>query len=1312
MRRSYLILIALCIVGLVHAQGKQEFTPTQMTPLVGKGCVINQIDKSLVDLFGNVSALGNMVDSNTNNYTSFSSLAGIDAAYHQILSVKDADRVFPGNIEAGFVMQSTSEGTNLLTVDVLEMFVVETYLNGEKQESSLNSSTTSGLLDLNLITVSQDGKTKISVRTTKVFDEVRLAITGVNVDAFANLKLFYAYIGENPIHPITKTEYYKRASVHSAAITGIGNAWTTAIWNWPAQKDNLVGAGSEAEGVGFGTLTSLLTEPRVTINAGQEIPAKTEIGFVIETGSVLAINLLNNTVLTTYDDNDNEVESKTIISALGISAISGGRTSVSLITSKPCQQVKIKFGGLNIDVGGTKIFYAFTRSTDLYVRPECDLKISADIAVCSSSSTQLSGVTGIQWSVEEQPAGANASVNSTGLVTGMNVAGNYLIKAQLGECVDFITITNAPISGISYDCNRPIVGKDVEPFTPKGGGCLLCLSPDLDNGAFNVVDDDLTNYIEYTKGLDLLSNTSIYGVKSGQTYTASTAEPRRVGFIMQATDQFLTADLLKFFVIKTYLGDELQESSPIDENDVVGANLIGGKDNQMRFSFVTTKDFDRVTLWTAGVLSLNLSKFRIYYAFQEPANSTCLAQNSSSSCISLLSAQQHGADINYERTGFNGVANVGASMRNLANVLDGNMTTYAFVNKTAGIAATTTLSIKANRVFEHGYKVGFVVEEQTWVGNVDLLRQLKIKTYLKGVATGDETGTPEVLSLDLIGSSGKSLVAVTPVQSFDEIQLDMGGLVDALVELKVYGAFVQLDTDEDGIPDCVDKNPCGEELRVSGVESGCVGDSVKVFITGGKDDMTYVLWDGFKEYAFTNGTAAYIAENAGRFNCTIRENGDDFYRNLLVEVHPLRTEWTGAISTDWNDWDNWTLGVPFKCTDVVIPSGDGLEKKNGIHYPVLKEGLKYFCDGIHFKPGAELVRQDLLDYEQVWVSVNMSLESNHMLSIPLTDTYTGDFFIPGTSTVLGRDLRDPFVEKINGNVSRNKPFTTCKAWKGSWTDFAGAEILNKKLTVGEAIVVRAKKGSIFTDSTQVEMLFGKVDTTYNYYNSAGTINQSKKENIIRETPGMYIFPHEKGQVVMPFNAKLVANAEQMIYVVANPFMSHLNVNKFLSANKNVLKPFVRVHQDYINNPDAEYNSDLIQLDSIDIETSIEPTTSFFVETKEPMTELIIVFNKDMMVLGDYSINQESASPQNRAASREDDNCSKMQVSSLKAYTRGGDGIVESSEKVQKLQVFTITGKLILEKQNVNSPVRIPLSEGVNMIRVQTENETKTFKLIK
>lgn len=681
-----------------------------------------QLDKDLVDVFGNISSLGNLVDTNTDNYVSLSGLAGVELAFHPIISVKDVEHCYGGegtNLETGFVLQSVSNGTNLLTADVLKMFVIETYLNGEKQESSVYDSGESGLLDLNLITVSSDGKTKVSIRTNKVFDEVRLAVAGVNVEAFKQLKLYYAYVGENEMRPITQTHYYPNASVHGHKTDGLASKWTSAMWNWPKQKEKLVGKNSESDGVGFGTISGLLTDPHVTINAGETIPANTEIGFMVESGSVLAIELFNNTVLTTYDENDNEVESQKIVSVLGLSALGGGKSTVSMVTTKPCQQIKIQFGGLNIDLGGTKIFYAYTRDAKVKTSEQCDLKLSADIAVCGQSSVQLHGVSGITWSIKECPEGTNPTVSSTGLVENMTKAGVYVIQAQKGNCIDYITINNSPSSQISYECNRPIVGNNVEPYAPAGGGCLLCLSPELDDNSRNVVDEDLTNYIEYTKGLDLLSNTSIYGVQKldGEFY-ASEAEPRRVGFVMQATDQFLTADLLKFFVIKTYLGDKLQESSPIEQNDAVDANLIGGMGNQMRYSFVATKPFNKVTLWTAGVLSLHLSKFRIYYAFEEPAQSDCMSQYSSSACISLLSAQ-NGATINYERTGFNGVANVGASMRNLANVVDGEMDTYAFINKTAGVAANTTLSVKANQIFEHGYQAGFVVEEQTWVGNVD-----------------------------------------------------------------------------------------------------------------------------------------------------------------------------------------------------------------------------------------------------------------------------------------------------------------------------------------------------------------------------------------------------------------------------------------------------------------------------------------------------------------------------------------------------------------------------------------------------------------
>ena len=292
MRKVFLSVVAcFCLLSTLYSQNV-HVSPTEVTPLVGRSCVINQIDKNLVDVVGVESSLGNLIDTNIDNYASLSGLAGVDVAYHQIVSIKDIEHTYAADLEAGFVLQSTSEGSNLLTVDVLKLFVVETYLNDEKQESSVYQDGEGGLLDLNLITITSDGKTKVSIRTTKPFNELRLAVAGVNVEAFKQLKLYYAYVGENPIHPITQTTYYPSASVRGHRLNGVGDEWTTAIWNWPKEKEKLVGVNSEEEGVGFGTLSSLLTEPRVTIHAGEEIPANTEIGFVIESGSVLAINLL------------------------------------------------------------------------------------------------------------------------------------------------------------------------------------------------------------------------------------------------------------------------------------------------------------------------------------------------------------------------------------------------------------------------------------------------------------------------------------------------------------------------------------------------------------------------------------------------------------------------------------------------------------------------------------------------------------------------------------------------------------------------------------------------------------------------------------------------------------------------------------------------------------------------------------------------------------------------------------------------------------------------------------------------------------
>lgn len=1303
MKKSLLLLVGwLSAVCVAHAD-PVEISPQRMTALVGHGCVINQLDKSLIEAVASTADLGNIVDNNLKNYASFSSVLGATVAYNPTIAVKDIEHTYAPGVTTGFVIQAADgTGTNLLSANVLKMFWVETYLDGVKQETSKDTENTGGmLLNLNLLTVAADGKTNLSVKSTKPFNEVRLSISGINADVLSKLKVYYAFVGENKLTPITKTNAnFPNASVHASSVTGIGNEWTTAVWNWPSAKDNLVGAGSEDKGVGFGALSSLLTEPRVTINAGKTIPAGTEVGFLIESGTVLAIDILNNTVLTTYDANDNQVDSKTIVSVLGVSALGGGKSLVSMVTTAPCSQIKIKFGGINIDVGGTKIFYAYVRDTFVEIPQSCELKISADIVVCSENQAQINGPEGVQWTIIGQPAGASASINSAGLITNMTERGDYVIKGTLGNCEKTVTVTKNPETQVSYDCNRPIVGENITAYTPKGGGCLLCLATGKDGTVENIYDTNLNNYVNYTQGFDLASNTSIVGLyNTTEKYKASESAPRRVGFVMQATSQFLNVDLLKFFVIKTYLDGVEQESSLVEQNNAIGADLIAGLDNQVRYSFVAKKDFNQVVLWTAGLLNINITKFRIYYAFEEPADSDCLTGNGSAACVSFLSSEDYGAQIAYNHTGFGGLANIGAFMTGISNVLDGNMNTYALITKVAGIGNSATLSVKTERIIGNGYQAGFVIQDQTWVTNADLLTQVKIKTYLNGVQTGDEFGTPAVLSLDLIGSGDRAYLTVLPTQPFDEIQLDLSGLLDAAVNTKVFGAFVRKDSDGDGIPDCTDKNPCGEEFVLTRVEAGCLPNPVVISYTGGKEDATYKLWDGTAEYPFVGNTVSFTPARGGDYVFVIRENGADIM-NVPVTVYAMITKWTGAVSSDWNEDSNWTEGVPGSCTNVVIQEKKDLITDSGIHYPILKEGGTYVCDGIHFSPGAEVVKTNYLTYNKAWIEMKLLPEKNYMISIPLNETYTGDLFVGGDTYYDNRDLFTP----LYGEVQRINPSVTTRTWGSrSWVNnTSGYNAL-----APSGFSVKLDKGT-YPGDTEFVFRFAKEDTLYYHYNADGTLSNQAPDVITRsQAKGRFVYedPNDaspSGDYTVSLSAPL-----NTTFVVGNPYMSHIRVSDLYKANGGVAQ--IKVYGDNPTDPNLGVAAAML-IDPTDTNAQIGPMQAFFVILTAVQSASEVKFNPEMMVHGNYTATL-SAAPQTRAAAQQE-NDSQMIPASLKVYSLNGEGVVESAAKILKLQVFNVAGQMTLSRQDANSPVRIPLSEGVNLVKVQTDKELKTFRLIK
>lgn len=1296
----FLLLGWLSAIGTIHAV-TEPINPEKMTALVGPNCVINQIDKSLIEAVASTADLGNIVDNNLNNYASFSSAVSATVAYSPTIAIKDIKNTYAAGVTTGFIIQAADgQGTNLLSANVLQMFWVETYLDGVKQETSKDTESSGGtLLNLNLLTVAANGKTQVAVKTTKPFNEVRLSVSGINADVLSQLKIYHAFVGENPIVPITQTvgNGFPNASVHASNVTGIGNEWTTAVWNWPTAKGNLVSAGSEDKGVGFGTLSSLLTEPRVTINAGKTIPANTEIGFLIETGTVLAINLLNNTVLTTYDANDNQIDSKTVVSVLGISALGGGKSLVSMVTTAPCQQIKIKFGGLNIDVGGTKIYYAYIRDTEVEVPESCDFEISADIVVCSDTQTKINGPVGVQWSIVKQPSGASATIDASGLISDMTEVGDYEIKGSLGNCEKIVKVTKGSTPGISYNCNRPISGDNIQNYSPKGGGCLLCIATGTNGKIENIYDTDLTNYIEYTKGLDLASNTSIVGVQNmNQVYRASEAEPRRVGFVMQATNQFLNVDLLKFFVIKTYLDGVEQESSLVEQNNAIGADLIAGFDNQVRYSFTAKKDFNQVALWTAGLLNLNISKFRIYYAFEEPASNDCLVGNGSAACLSLLSNEEYGARIAYNHTGFSGLANVGAFMIDLSNSIDGDMNTFALINKVAGVGSTATLSIKTNKIIGNGYQAGFIIQDQTWVTNADLLSQVKIRTFLNNVQTGDEFGTPAVLSLDLIGSGDRAYLTVSPTQPFDEIQLDLSGLLDAAVNTKVFGAFVRKDTDGDGTPDCIDKNPCGEEFKIKDVRSSCVPYPVEIVYGTAKENATYKVWDGTKEYLFVDSIATIETKHGGNFNYVIRENGIDIM-DVPVTVHAKLTKWTGAVSTDWNNPENWTDGVPGGCTNVIIQGVDSLSTENGIHYPDLNnEDVIYQCDSIHICAGAEVVNTHKLIYNQAWVEMSLLPDKNYMISIPMHDTYTGDLFVGGDTYYDNRDYFEPLV----GHVRRFNPLVTTRKWNiRTWAN--NEDKYGILLPFGFSI--NLDKG-IYPNDTKFVLRFSKEDDIYYHYNSDGSLSTTETPDTINRphNPGRFIY---EGMNRDSNNGEYTAtlNGTGTTFVVGNPYMCHIKVSELYAANE-------QISQIKVNPTDVNLMpSSATLINKGDETTKIAPMQSFFVILTSAQANHEIKFNPKMMIHGDYST---TVAPQTRSVSPKEVTGSQIQLSSLKAYTKNGEGIIEASEKIQTLQVFNVAGRLLINKQNVSSPVHIGLSEGVNIIKVQTEKETKTFKLVK
>lgn len=1304
------------------------YKPNCRVPLVGEGRVINQITDNLVGVLSSSdNKLEYLVDKDLTNSVSLKGLAEVNAGL-PILSVKDVNRVYydsSNGIKVGFLYKDPG---GLLSLDVLQGFWIKTYLKGKEQDGSSTSGSGDSfqLLNLNLLNVS-GGLSEISFNTKKPFDEVRIGCGSISVDVLSGLEFYYAFVGENPEKIAASFGYYSNAETNPGGIMGAGNT-NNLIDDSPYNSEQL----------------SLAGHHELYVDFNEKIAKDSEIGFKTGGFKTLDIDLTGLSLfeLTNNDANNKYVwgNEKELSGGIGISLLGTQDGSMSAIAEDDCYGVKIKLntglvGGL-LDVilgllGNTNYYYAYSRDP-VEIDVSSYFTIGNDTISTDYYNLPTPSEGGVSYSLVSGPNGATSSISGN-RITGMTVNGDYVVRAvytREGETSWSCAVIHRNKKEVVSGCNTMMINTSdnptqysvEEPLGAQGGISLFNKIEDVEN----LVDAEYNNYAEATNVLSLIQLGGLASVKSTKEINTQKGKTR-VGFVMQTNNQLLGADVLKFFFIRLYKGQTKVYEGLTGQNNTVGVGLIGNDGSKLRFYVETEEAFDRVELWSAGLLNINLNTFRLYYAFYEPVDGCENNTTTSEACMEMITAQKHGATINYAETKSPSVIGVGTTMNNLSYVIDNSQQTAASIVAGVSLISRSTVAVKFNRV-RGGQPVGAILRTPGYALNASVLQNVTIAAYNGGQAVASESTSSGLASIEVISDAGLAYMEVTPLQDYDEVRISFPSLVDALETVWLSGFYIRPDANNNGIPDCAEEpaDQGGTDgITYKGItEHVCVDKTtylgnVRISVDAQNDKVGTKL--SFTCYPY-NGNGQKIEqeaelrqENDGYFFELSLPVGDysisglSTYNGLRAQVHPQKTTWKrNPADTDWNNWSNWTDGSPWGCTNVVIPTG-------ATRYPVLESWSSVdkfyggnYCENIHFEPGAAVLNTQYLDYSRAYVEMEMAGATPRMISIPLQGMVTGDMFVssemPAYFTPLNNETypevrHNPLVRQqmysravTTATSGEDDPNSTIAA-TADWSRTFNAVAQLYEQAQGIMLMV----GSV-GDGTSYRLRFPKDYTTYNYYTlSGGWVKEETLPDGARNNNGRFTY-EESGfkpeNVRNSFTFKLRNDTQGVTYFVAgNPFMSYLDIQKFLQQNSGSVSAICVLSEE----------GDLITVSRDSKDCTIAPLQAFYVVSNNTnSTQLDITYTSDMFVQPSASTSTRSSRSVSAPAAGEMkisavsgnsvSSCSLLRSAGASdAYNAKEDVISLIDEHfMPKVKVYTVAGKRALDIQKIKNAARVDL----------------------
>lgn len=813
--------------------------------LVGPGCTVNSVGAG-VKVASDLKNLQNLCNDNLDDYVSFPSAVEAVVAGSPIVSIIDKKNYYAAGTEAGFTF--CDGDASVLKLDLAGFYKIQFLKDGVPVGDLQTISQGKNITGLNLSLVSiptANGMVNKSYVATAPgeFNEIKLVQFGVDLEVLKTIKIKYAFVGKASEYTLTNNA--ENGIAKYAKDYNRGNITLSA-------DDKLVDADLNNSVPAAVSLIPIAVDVEAKPSDDQEVfPAGTEIGFKYNVADLLSLGVGKNTKITLYSKdkkglaikNNIETESFTVsVDVLSLGVISGKKEAEVVIKStKPFSKAELFFGGLDVKLGVTNVYYAFVRMAPDLATHHCPIEATASHNVCGCENEyQLlhsDKVNNIKWSIVAQPADSNISLDEqSGKVTNIYVPGDYTFMATAADgCTETTTIHYAPYynsaeHGVTLLVNNKNEA-DKYALSDNKGGSLIQIFGGTQN-ANKILTSDLTDFASTNPGVEIAANTGIIGVKSvdrsNLAKNVATNHAMKVGFVVSSTATGLSAKALELYNIQLLKNGNKVYGDVTTHWNAISAGLIGSEKTEkgrLSIDVPAGTDFDEIVLYSSGVLGVDLDKLNVYYAYVSDETMENAANNALYGA-EVVSVDNTDASIDLAKTKFVNIVSIGSGLTNISNLIDEDMNTYMTFPLGAVDANYAAVTVNIGKIVnkqqnnvtraaaaeqsKQGQKIVLATNQLTLGLGVDLIKVLKVSTYLDDAEEPQEELTDwKVLGADVIGEGGKGYVSLVTTKPFNKLKIEQVNPVKVANTLQIGGIAITSDINEDGT-----STDCPEEFLV------------------------------------------------------------------------------------------------------------------------------------------------------------------------------------------------------------------------------------------------------------------------------------------------------------------------------------------------------------------------------------------------------------------------------------------------------------------------------------------------------------------